>query len=230
MMKQTPSDTFKELLAEVIEIGRLYDDVVFIGGMAVYLHAINQEITRPYAEFTKDAVLYISLAGFSDLRDVEEVVQNTRLSKHEFRRKDFSFDVYAERQAKLAVPYDSVAAHAAAYEGIKVAALEELLVLKLEAAADRHASMHGRKDAKDVIRILVLGAKGKFDPRRAVAFMTQQHFERLEAIVRGPEFTAMAQGNVKTAKELRQLAQEVFERIAHAYEGGDKPPRKRKPG
>lgn len=210
---------FQKLLAEVQEVGRLYDGVVFIGGIAVYLHAINHEAISDYVEATQDADFYISLSSLSDLREIEELVPNSRLSKHEFKRRQFSFDVYAERQSLLPVPYDQVAAHAVDYDGIRVAALEDLLVLKLEAAADRHASEHGRKDAKDVIRILLLASHAGFDARRSVAYMQPRHFERLGRIVEGPEFTALAQGNAKLAKLLRQQASRVFQGIEGAYGG-----------
>lgn len=209
---------FERLLTEVSEVGRLYDGVVFIGGIAVYLHAINHDATSAFAEATKDADFYISLSSLSDLREIEELTPNSRLSKHEFKRREFSFDVYAERQSRLPVPYDEVMAHAVEYDGVRVAALEDLLVLKLEAAVDRHASEHGRKDAKDVIRILLLGKGAAFDAHRAVAYMKPGHFERLGHIVDGAEFTAMAQGNAKLAKRMRQEAAEVFEKIARVYD------------
>ena len=215
---------FSDLMAAVAEVGALYDGLVYIGGIAVYLHAINREATASYAEATADADLYISLASLSELREIEETTQNTRLSKHEFQKDGFSFDVYAERQSSLPVPYDHVAAHARQYDGVSVAALEELLVLKLEAAADRHASQHGRKDAKDVIRILLLADLAQdFDADRAIAFMQDRHYERLEAIMKGPEITALAEGNAKVAKQLREAAQQAFDAIKMAYESGPEP-------
>jgi hypothetical protein len=225
MIDRIDAGTFRKLLAEVSEVGRLYDGVVFIGGIAVYLHAINHEATSAYAESTRDADFYISLSSLSDLREIEELTPNSRLSKHEFKRRGmFSFDVYAERHSTLPVPYDAVAAHAVQYDGVSVAALEDLLVLKLEAAVDRHGSEHGRKDAKDVIRLLLLATEMAFDASRAVAHMRPAHFERLGLIVKGPEFTAMAEGNVKVAKALRQAATAVFAQISAAYgeehEGG----------
>ena len=221
----TPEGNFENLLAEVSEVGQLYDGAVFIGGIAVYLHAINHGTTSALAEATKDADFYISLSSLSDLREIEELVQNSRLSKHEFKRREFSFDVYAERQSRLPVPYDEVAAHAVEYDGVRVAALEDLLVLKLEAAVDRHASEHGRKDAKDVIRILLLARDedAMFDANRAVAFMKPSHFERLGHIVEGPEFTALAQGNAKLAKLMRQEAAAVFQEIHRAYSDSEPP-------
>lgn len=209
---------FSDLLAVVQETGQLYEDLVYIGGIAVYLHAINHERTQEFAEATHDADFYISLANLSDLRSIEEVTVNKRLAKQEFRKSGFAFDVYAERQSDLPVPYDMVAAHATDYDGVKVAALEELLILKLEAAVDRHASEHGRKDAKDVIRILILANEVDFDAERATAFMSDKHFERLTKIAEGPEFTALAQGNVKVARGLRTMAAKTFEAIRTAFE------------
>jgi hypothetical protein len=121
------------------------------------------------------------------------------------------------------VPYDEVIAHAVEHEGVRVAALEDLLVLKLEAAVDRYASEHGRKDAKDVIRILLLAEGAGFDAHRSVAYMRADHFERLGHIIEGPEFTSMAQGNVKLAKLMRQKATKVFQDIARAYDTNDPP-------
>lgn len=211
-------EKFKRLLTACHEVAGLYEpNIVFIGGIAVYLHAANHAKTRAYAEMTADADFYISLSALSDLRDIEEVVQNSRLSKHEFQKQGFSFDVYTERQSSLPVPYADVLAHAVHYEGVAVTALEYLLVLKLEAAVDRHGSVHGQKDARDIIRILLLGQQHGFDAPRSILFMRDDHLNRLKLIVNGPEFIALAKGNAKEAKGLRQACTAVFETIEAAY-------------
>jgi predicted nucleotidyltransferase len=208
---------FQKLLVACHEVAGMYEpDIVFIGGIAVYLHAMNHENTRPYAEMTADADFYISLSALSDLRDIEEVVQNTRLSKHEFQKAGFSFDVYTERQSSLPVPYADVIAHAVRYEGVAVAPLEYLLVLKLEAAVDRHGSAHGQKDARDIIRLLLLAGSQAFDATRSTLFMRDDHLVRLKAIVNGPEFIALARGNAKEAKALRAACSKIYETIAAA--------------
>lgn len=212
---------FQLLLTACHEVAMLYEpDVVFIGGIAVYLHAINHERTRVYAEMTVDADLYISLSALSDLRDIEEVVQNSRLSKHEFQKHGIPFGVYTERQASLPVPYADVIAHAVRFDGVAVAALEYLLVLKLEAAVDRHGSAHGQKDARDIIRILLLGKEQGFNAERSVLFMRDDHLARLKLIVHGPEFIALAKGNAKEAKALRLACAEVFAAVQAAYATG----------
>jgi len=108
------------------EIGRLYEPgLVYICGIAVYLHAVNAERVRELSEATQDAAFYISVAGFSDLHDIEELSANSRLSKHEFRKGGFSFDLYTERHSKLPVPYANVAEYAQSYDGVLVAAQSE---------------------------------------------------------------------------------------------------------
>ena len=204
-MKSPPGlADFNRLVSLCHEIGRLYEPgLVFIGGIGVYLHAINTPGVAELAETTQDADLYISISGFSDLREIEELSANARLSKHEFRKGGFSFDVYTERHSKLPVPYAEVAADAREYDGVRVAAPEHLLVLKLEAAVERKGSEHGRKDIKDIIRLMLVAEKSTFDPRHCAAFMQDRHLAMLEDIARGPEFLSLARGNAKQAKAMR---------------------------
>src|SRR6185436_10365237 len=102
-----------------------------------------------------DADFYISFADMGDLRDIEEVTANRRLSKHQMIKHGFEFDIYTERQSTLVLPYDVVLASSQIVGGIRVASPEHLLVLKLEAFADRKGSAKGDKDAKDLLRIAV---------------------------------------------------------------------------
>ena len=101
-----------------------------------------------------------------------------------------------------------------------LAALEYLLVLKLEAAVDRHGSAHGQKDARDIIRILLLGQQQGFDAQRSILFMRDDHLARLKLIVNGPEFIALATGNAKEAKSLRQACTQVLSKVEAAYLAG----------
>lgn len=217
-MKSTPGQTdFDRLVSLCHEIGRLYEPgLVFIGGIGVYLHAVNTPGLEELAETTQDADLYISISGFSDLREIEELSANARLSKHEFRKGGFSFDVYTERHSRLPVPYAEVAADAREYDGVKVAAPEHLLVLKLEAAVERKGSEHGRKDIKDIIRLMLVAEKSTFSPGHCVAFMQDRHLEMLEDIARGPEFLSLARGNAKDAKTMRSKFATVLSFIRKA--------------
>lgn len=203
---QLADSEFQELLLACLEIATSYPEgIVFIGGIAVYLHSINNEITKELAEFTHDADFYISLADMADLRDHEQVTANRRLSKHQLIKRGFEFDIYTERQSALIVPYDQVSAYALSYECLRVASLEHLLVLKLEAYRDRHQSSKGKKDAKDLIRIgLIAAGKGRaFRADLCLGHLHSVHTDLLKKIALGPEFLSLARGNAKLAKGMR---------------------------
>ena len=198
---------FETLLAVCAEVAGLFPDgVVFIGGIAVYLHAKNVDETRELAEFTHDADFYISLADMADLRDIEEVTTNRRRSKHQMIKSGFEFDVYTERRAPLLVPYETVVASSQVIGGIRVASLEHLTVLKLEAFADRRGSAKGDKDAKDLLRIAAVAARGgrRFRRELVLPHVRDEHRELLALVERGPQPLALARGNAKDAKALRR--------------------------
>jgi len=216
------SSEFSILLGACSEVAELFPEgVVYIGGIAVYLHAINQPSTVEIAEFTHDADFYISLTDMSDLRDIEEVVPNRRLSKHQMIKKGFEFDIYTERQSSLIVPYDAVAASAVGFGTIRAASLEHLIVLKLEAFADRKGSAKGDKDAMDLLRITAVGsrAKGGFKADLCAPYIRDQHLELLDMVERGPQVMSLAKGNAMLAKKLRQEFATINASIKHAYAG-----------
>jgi hypothetical protein len=214
-MERSEFETLMQCCAELA--ARHPDGLVFIGGIAVYLHACNHEATAALAEFTHDADAYVSLADMGDLRDEETLTANRRLSKHQLVLRGFEFDLYTERQSSLIVPYDAVRAHGRIVDTLRIACLEHLLVLKLEAYRDRRHSSKGEKDAKDLMRIgAVAQASGKrFDGTLAAPYLSDDHLKLLEQIERGPAAVALAQGNAMVAKKLRQ----GFSRLRSAVSG-----------
>ena len=209
----TERSDFQSLLATCGEVAREFPQgVIFIGGIAVYLHAINTTTAAAFAEATHDADFLISLADMADLRDVEEVTSNRRLSKHQMVKNGFEFDIYTERQSALIVPYDEAAARTEKYGEIRVGAIEHLTVLKLEAFADRQGSRKGEKDAMDLLRLTQVSAARRAGFRIDVAlpFLREAHIALLDKVARGPFATALARGNAHQAKEIRAH----FERIA----------------
>jgi hypothetical protein len=141
-----------------------------------------------------------------DLRDMEEVVPNRRLSKHQLTKDGFEFDIYTERHAALVVPYDAVRAASSVVGGIRTAALEHLLILKLDAFADRRASSKGDKDAKDLLRIAAVAARGDQPLRRRLAlpYLRDEHLDLLSRVESGPHAISLAHGNAKVASGLRK--------------------------
>ena len=205
-MLHMTTDAFPLLLAACEELAALFPDgIAFIGGIAVYLHAVNTPATAGYAEATHDGDFYISMADMSDLRDIEEVTTNRRLSKHQLIKSGFEFDIYTERHSSLIVPYAEVIAHAERYGGLKVAGLEHLFALKVEAYRDRRSSTRGSKDAKDLIRIAAI-ANARNAPLAAsliAPYLHDEHLELLDGLLKRPEFAALALGNAMVAKKLR---------------------------
>jgi hypothetical protein len=198
---------FPKLLAQCQEMAHWFPEgLVYIGGIAVYLHAINLEATREFAEATHDADLYISVADMSDLRDLEEVTPNRRLGKSQIVKGGFEFDIYTERQSSLIVPYDMVLASANVYEQVRVASIELLFVLKLEAFLDRQQSEKGLKDAKDLLRLALIARKGsgRFDADLIAPYVRDAHLPLLDKVERGPAPVMMARGNAMQAKAMRQ--------------------------
>jgi hypothetical protein len=211
-------DEFQRILGEVARIAEEYPGHVFIGGVAVYLHATNDPRSRDFAEASHDADFMLSLADFADLRDSDEVTANRRLSKHQLFRRGVEFDVYVERQNRLVVPYDEAAAHAVAYGAIRVACLEHLLVLKLEALRDRIDSAKGDKDARDLVTIARVAA-GRIRPEVAAPFLRGEHFRILERVAASPVFTYITRGNAHEAKALRGTFSDLVSRVGGAGGG-----------
>ena len=212
-MDKTEFTTLLEACGELAQV--FPEGLVYIGGIAVYLHAINTPAVAPFAEFTHDADFYISLSDMGDLRDLEEVTPNRRLSKHQLIKRGFEFDIYTERQSTLIVPYDAVAAHSARYEGLRVSGLEHLFVLKLEAFRDRRQSAKGEKDAKDLLRIAAVADASKrgFEGSIAAPYLRDEHLALLALVHKSPAAAAMAQGNAVVAKRLRSSFVRVMESL-----------------
>lgn len=212
-------DDFLQVLAACKELASQFPDIVFIGGIAVYLHTINDKQTADLAESTHYADFYISIADMSDLRDIEDVTPNRRLNKHQLIKRGIEFDIYTERHSNLILPYDQVSAFSEQYDSIQVAALEHLLILKLEAYQDRHASSKGQKDAKDLLRIGVIVAKQrrKFRSEIISGYIRDEHITLLERVLKGPEPLALARGNAKEAKSIRGYFSTLVEKVVNEY-------------
>lgn len=191
---------------------------VFIGGVAIYLHAVNSPSARQVAEFSHDSDLMISLLDYSILRDHVEVVANPRLGKHQVILEGVEFDVYVERQNKLVVPYDEIYAHAKTYGNMHVACPEHLLVLKLEAHLDRFGSAKGDKDARDLVSLAL--ASRKINVRLLSPYLRPEHVEAMRRVGQGRIFEEMCLGNAHEAKRLRVSFNDVVKQVARSQARG----------
>ena len=200
---------FNRLLDNVKEISALIPGAVFIGGVAVFLHA--SKTMQEIAEASHDADLFIGLCDLADLRDIEELTSNRRLDKQQFIKDGFEFDVYVERNNSLAVPYDDILLCSSNINDIRVASLGHLLILKSDAAISRKGSAKGQKDMRDIIRILMLCSKSDIDICRP--YLDDGRMSFLQSIQKSSSFLSLAEENAVLAKHYRQRVSFTLESI-----------------
>lgn len=217
-------EEWQSLLDAVAEIQEWFPEgLVFIGGIAVYAHAISNPDTVKFAAQSHDADFMIMLSEFTDLRDIEALTPNRRLGKQQFVKSGFEFDVYVETQHHLAVPAAEAVNEGVVRAGLKVACPEHLLILKAKAMRDRRGSQKGDKDEDDVVRILMVA--DDIDAARLLR-LTDEMFEDLEAAVEGDAAMRLAQGNSHQARSIRARARARLEDVRAMHQanyGGSEP-------
>lgn len=215
MLMQPKPEEWSRLWAGIQELSALFPEgVVFIGGIAVLLHVQDQQLPERFVEFSHDGDFYVSLTDFADLRDIEEVTANRRLEKHQIVKSGFEYDVYLENHNRLLVKYADVAAASSVIDGIRVASLEHLLVLKLDAWLARRGSAKGSKDERDLIKICYLMARAGPRNDRLAPYLTEETVHALTSVRRSSEFMAICAGNAHEARELRSDVGRVIDAVA----------------
>lgn len=199
-MRGRTSDDFDHVLGVCEGLAAELPGHVFIGGVAVYLHAVNGR-RASQVEVSHDADVMVSLSDLSSLRDEVEVVSNRRLGKHQVVVDGVEVDVYVERQNGLAVPYDELFAGADEHGSLRAACPEHLLVLKLAAYASRRESAKGDKDARDLVRLLTTGKRWRGE--LASPYLRDDHLELLGRLSRSQVFSEMCARNLHDAKHLK---------------------------
>ena len=194
-------DAWQHIQSLALRLSTEFQDAVFIGGVAVYYHAAR--LDSRIAESSHDGDLYLSLLGKSTMRDRYEMQRNERLGKDSVLIEGEDFDVYVERQHSLAVPYNDVIAYAETIAGVRVAALEHLLILKLDAALNRRGSGKGEKDERDITRILALLDAPK--PVLLRPFVSAKRREMLDAVIRRRDIFTRMGLNDHEASRLRNV-------------------------
>jgi len=179
------NDDFNHILRLSKELSEyFFDGIIFIGGIASYLHILNFGQIN-IAESSHDSDFYISLADFADLRDIEQITPNRRLNKYQLIKEGVEFDIYVEHNHHLIVPYEDAFRNRVVLEGIPCVCLEHLLILKLEAYSDRFNSAKGGKDARDIIRIMLMLT----EPKISILdnYLTENHKKLLFFAVKQPK-------------------------------------------
>lgn len=75
---------WKNILKTGKELISFYpESIVLIGGVAVYYHSTMNKIESSMIEQSHYSDFYISMVDYMDLKDIEDVTSNSRLSKHQ---------------------------------------------------------------------------------------------------------------------------------------------------
>lgn len=213
MTEATSEEQWLEVWGAVCDLAGSYpDDLVVIGGVAVYLYSRSRPTLA--AEYTHDADFYIGEPGWSSLQDEFAVTKNRRLSKASMKLRDIKIDLYPQYEHSLRIDYEELAEVAHEIDGVAVADPQHLLVLKLDAFRDRGRSETGKKDRRDITRLLVILEDQK--PNLIAGIVTDDDVEELDEVLRSPSFIEIATKNARDASFLRRRATKFVERLKEA--------------
>lgn len=214
-------EEWRKLWRGVLELSELFPEgLVFIGGIAVLLHVRSHKLPDRFVELSHDGDFYVSLADFADLRDLEEVTANRRLNKHQIIKDGMEYDVYLENHNALSVKFADVVASSTVVDGVRIASLEHLLLLKLDAYRSRRGSAKGSKDERDLIKILLLLEGSALHAERLSPYLTAEGIETLALVKKSGEFLVVCGGNAHQARDLRDRVLGVVSRIEKIFARG----------
>lgn len=188
--------------------------LVFIGGLAVFAHCDESPLMKEFKAGTHDGDFCISLADYADLRDIEVITPNRRLSKSQLIKDGFEFDIYVENQHDLPVPYVDMLPQSEERIGMRVACPEHILVLKQAAFHDRKGSPKGDKDLNDMFKMLVVISERGTTPER-MALLNDDLMALLSTEVVDISKN-ITRGNLHRAAALRQHAQSGLDIMTQA--------------
>jgi hypothetical protein len=214
----TDAEHWARLQTLAKRVGTEFPDAVFIGGLAVFVHA--ERLGSRWQEGSHDVDCYLSLIDKDAMRDRYEIRHSPHLHKDSARIEDEDFDVYTEHQHRLAVPYDAVATHSLKTSDLRVASLEHLTVLKADAALGRSGSAKGEKDQRDLARILTLMT----EPREQLIshYLTPQRREMLERVAERADLLVKMGLNAHEASRRRKQLVNTVKTLISSSEGGDR--------
>jgi hypothetical protein len=193
------------------------EGIVFIGGVAIAAYASDEASIDIGVPFSHDVDFMISMADYGDLKDFEAITPNRRLSKGQFEKNGFEFDVYVEHKHDLPVPYGEIMSDSVMKSGLRVASIGHLIVLKLAAMIDRGHSPKGEKDRDDIFRLLVYASNSDI-PVSSVARINDEHVGVIQKIVKSDAALRIANQNSHLASSMRRLGQSGLEKIDKAIQ------------
>jgi hypothetical protein len=192
---------------------QLGNEIVFIGGIAIYLHTVYPEEPVLFqSEVTHDADALVSLSAYQVLRNDYDFVVNKRLHKGQVTiHNRLDVDIYVERQSRLRVDYHELDMYSVKLGHVKVACLSHLLLLKLAALEDRGGSAKGAKDRRDIAKLLAL--LGDLLDIDMPGEFTRADLKAIDGVIRSSAFMEIAGRNSKVASRLRGKAESFVESL-----------------
>ena len=182
-------------------------DIVVIGGWAVYLWTKQHK--------SKDIDVVVELSTLNELKSKFELAKNDRLKKYEVKFQDFDMDIYAPHYSQLELPVEELLQKPITVDGIKTIPAEDLLILKQGAEVDRRNSVKGRKDAIDIVSLLIyavdLAQYAKVLKKHQKLHLTTQlehvlkNFDNKDSNYVGKSFKEFSDWKKKTLEEIKKL-------------------------
>jgi hypothetical protein len=123
-------------------------DFILIGGWAAYLWTGQHK--------SKDIDIIVDYKTLLYLQQRYRLEKNERLKKYEIKFDKFDIYLYLPKYSRLAIPVEDIKKeYATRIKGINVPIPEVLLILKQGAERERRGSTKGKKDAIDIITLLI---------------------------------------------------------------------------
>ena len=145
------------------ELSKKYE-FVLIGGWAVFLWTGRLK--------SKDIDVVVDFKALEQMREEFALVKNERLRKYEVSFEKFDIDVYVPFYSRLALPLEEL--KVVKLQGIRTVSAEELLILKQGAERARRGSVKARKDAIDILALLLYSG---FDWERHAKLLRKHELE-----------------------------------------------------
>jgi hypothetical protein len=136
----------RESWEKLLELSKEYKFIV-IGGWAAYVWT--------HAHKSKDIDIVV---GYDELRRFGanfRLEKNERMGKYEIKMDKFDIDIYLPAFSKLAIPLEELGKLCTKIEGLEVPKPEALAILKQAAEIGRRGSIKAKKDAIDLLSILI---------------------------------------------------------------------------
>lgn len=152
-------------------------DFILIGGWAAYLWTKTHK--------SKDIDIVVDYKTLDILKQRYTLIKNERLRRYEIKEGKYDIDVYVSHYSSLTVPVEQLANHTTTIEGITTISSEMLIILKQGAEIDRGSSIKGKKDAIDILTILIYSGFERSKYRTLIKEFKLEYLEKeLERVVK----------------------------------------------